>query len=143
VGIGLLFGALETDEAAWGRKKDAPKPDAPAASQPPAAPAAQEPAAAASEKEKVVYTFENEDKMREFTRVWERRQAIILRMRVLQSYWNDDKALLAELDKTLAEQYQLDTAKNYILDPEQRTIVERETPAGPAADSQPAPAPSP
>jgi len=126
VGIGLLFGALESAGAAWGKKKKQAEKPAPASPQPAAVAQPQAQPAGAT----VIHTFEDEAKMGEFTRLWERRQAIILRMRVLQSYWSDDKALLAQLDTALNEQYQLDTAKHYILDPEKRTLVEQEAPPG-------------
>jgi hypothetical protein len=84
--------------------------------------------ASGSEPEKVVFTFENEEKMNEFTDLWQQRQAMILRMTVLQSFWNEEQTRLAQLNKQLETQYSVDVSKNYYLDGDRRVLLERETP---------------
>ncbi len=49
---------------------------------------AQDAAANAAKAEKVVFTFENDEKMREFTKLWQQRQGIVVGMSVLQSNRN-------------------------------------------------------
>ncbi len=88
--------------------------------------------------EKVAYTFPDEAKIQEFTKLWQQRQASVLRMTVLQSYWNEEQAALAELNNKLTSEYKVDTSKNYFLDREHRTLVEREAPPAPQATAQPA-----
>lgn len=96
---------------------------------------AAQPAAAAkpSEPEKIVFTFENDEKMNEFTNLWQQRQAMILRMTVLQSFWNEEQVRLAQLNQQLADQYKVDVTKNYYLDGQRRVLIERETPPAPAS----------
>lgn len=84
------------------------------------------PPAAAMPEEKVAFTFENDEKMEEFTRLWQQRQGMIVRMTVLQAYWNEEQAALAQVNNKLAADYQLDTSKNYSLDPKRRVLIERE-----------------
>lgn len=113
------------------------------AAQPAATPAvsaeAAKPAAAVSGEEKVAYSFKDEAEMQEFARLWQQRQAIVLRMTVLQSYWNEEQASLSELNSKISNQYKLDTTKNYALDPKQRALVERHVPL-PSAPSSGEPA---
>ena len=90
--------------------------------------------AQASEPEKVVFTFENDEKMNGFTNVWQQRQAMILRMTVLQSFWNEEQVRLTQLNKQLSDEYAVDVTKNYYLDGQRRVLIEREAPP-------PAPAP--
>jgi hypothetical protein len=90
----------------------------------PQAPAAEQPAA----PEKVVFTFDADEKMNEFTTVWQQRQAMILRMTVLQSFWNEEQVRLAQLNKQLSDDYKVDVSKNYYLDGQRRVLIEREAP---------------
>ncbi len=62
--------------------------------------------------EKVAYTFPDEAKIQEFTKLWQQRQASVLRMTVLQSYWNEEQTALAELNNKLTSEYKVDTSKN-------------------------------
>ena len=102
-------------------------------------PAGQENAA----PEKIAYTFDDEAKMKDFTQLWQQRQTVLLRMTVLQSYWNEEQATLAKLNNQLATTYHLDATKNYSLDSTRHVLIEREnlrssqppTPAAQAADA--------
>ncbi len=126
-----------TASAADAKKAEAATPAAPAQ---PAQPAA----AAKPGSEKIVYTFENQDKMMEFTKVWQRRQGVVVRMTVLQAYWEQERADLDQLNKTISTDYKLDVTKNYSLDTDRRVLIERELPPaqepvkGAAKDSTPA-----
>ena len=148
VGLVLVSGSLRqgaTTAEAWPGKK---KSDQAAATQPAQAgnqsqaaqPAAGQPAQPGAEK--IVYTFEDEAKMREFTRLWQQRQGIVLRMSVLQGYWNGEQAALAQMNKKLGDDYKLDPLKNYTLDGQKRVLIEREAPPAPAATATPAASPS-
>ena len=99
-------------------------------------PAGQENAA----PEKIAYTFDDEAKMKEFTHLWQQRQTVLLRMTVLQSYWNEEQAALAKLNNQLATTYHLDATKNYSLDPTRRVLIERESPRTPPPTAGAAPA---
>ena len=71
--------------------------------------------------------------MKEFETLWRKRQAAIVRMTVLQSYWNEEQAGLVELNNQLTTGYQVDIAKNYSLDTQRRVLIEREeAPQAPA-----------
>ena len=80
------------------------------------------------EQEKIVYTFTDEAKMAAFTNLWRQRQGLVLRMTVLQSYWNEEQAALAKVNETFTNEYKLDVAKNYMLDDKRRVLIEREGP---------------
>lgn len=86
-----------------------------------------------SDSGKVVYTFSDDAKMQEFTNLWRQRQGIVLRMTVLQAYWNEEQAALGELNKTFETNYKLDVTKNYTLDDERRVLLERPAPPAPEA----------
>jgi len=88
-------------------------------------------------EEKIVYTFEDDEALRQFTDLWQQRQSIILRMTVLQAYWNEEQAALAELNNVLTSQYHTDATKNYVLDGDRRVLIEREVPAAPALPTPP------
>ncbi len=113
----------------------------------PAAPAAAAPAA--SPAEKIAYTFPNEEKMRAFTELWQKRQSVAVRMAVLKDYWTGEEASITTFNKDLQSHYDFDPAKNYSLDTQKRVLTERKAPeaaakpvdqaAAPAA-GQPAPA---
>ena len=89
--------------------------------------------------EHVVYTFEDDAKMKEFALMWQKRQAMLLRMSVLKSYWDQEEATLNQLNKNLVDDYHLDLAKSYTLDAPRRVILEREA-AAPSPAQAPAPA---
>jgi hypothetical protein len=87
-------------------------------------------------KEKVIFKFTDDEKLREFATLWQRRQGLLVRMAMLQGYWGDEQAKLNELNTQLNAQYSVDTAKNYTLDSDRKVLLERpETPPGP--DGQP------
>ena len=116
----------------------------------PAGPAHPAQPAAGGSGEKIVYTFGDEAKMNEFETLWRRRQAAIVRMTVLQSYWNEEQAVLTGLNNKLTTDYTVDIKKNYSLDPQRRVLIEREelppsaaTPDAPVASAPPATQPSP
>ena len=96
---------------------------------------------------KAVHTFSDEAAMEAFAKLWQQHQGSVVRMALLQSYWNNEQASLAKLDATFSSQYGIDTKKNYFLDAKQRVVMERETPATPAtpaaATDTPAPATPP
>ncbi len=99
---------------------------------PMAAPQAAQPEAASAPvaPERAVYTFADEAKMREFAAIWQQRQALLVRMSVLQAYWDEERAALGTLNEQLQKTYSLDVSKSYVLDTDRRVLVEREAPAG-------------
>ena len=97
----------------------------------PTAQAGTEPAKA--KEEKIVYTFADQAKMEEFTKLWQQRQGAVLRMTVLQAYMSQEQAGFTELNKKLTTDYKLDPAKNYFLDSKRRILIEREVPPAPSA----------
>jgi len=106
--------------------------------------------AAVSAEEKIAYTFEDDAKMREFTDLWQQRQGFVIRMTVLQNYWNVEQAALAKVNSDLQATYSFDSSKNYTLESDKRQLLEREVPApqlpetAQAAATAPSPkAPSP
>ena len=150
MGLGLTGAAL----VVWLSGQNRPSATAvaePASSQAASAQPAQsaKPASGGAPAEKLVYTFENEEKMKEFETLWRKRQAAIVRMTVLQSYWNEEQAGLVELNNKLTTSYQVDITKNYSLDTQRRVLIEREeapqppeAPVAPTAKASPsAPAP--
>ena len=93
---------------------------------------------AAKAGEKIAHTFPDDAKMGEFKKTWQQRQGVLVRMSVLQAYWNEEQALLDQLNHTLSSDYGLDTAKSYALDGARRVLIEQETPpAPPSAASNP------
>src|SRR3989338_6241043 len=87
--------------------------------------------------EPVVYQFEDEAKMREFAGLWQSRQKTLLRLAVLQAYWDNEQSGAATLNTQLETQYHLNPANNYALDGEKRVLIER---PGSAAPPESAPA---
>ncbi|MBI3996562.1 MAG: hypothetical protein HY352_02775 [Candidatus Omnitrophica bacterium] len=140
-GVGLIsFLMLAGHNQTTASAADAKKAEA-VTSVAPAQPA--QPAAAAQPaSEKIVYTFENQDKMLEFTKIWQRRQGVVVRMTVLQAYWEQERADLDELNKKLSTDYQLDVTKNYSLDTDRRVLIEREAPPAAPISTTPAQEPS-
>ena len=80
---------------------------------------------------KVVYTFTDDAGLQGFTSRWQQQQGTRLRMAVLETYWNQEQARLAQLNNQLAEAYGVDPAKNYAFDGDRRALVERPTPSAP------------
>ena len=71
--------------------------------------------------------------------MWQQRQAVMLRMSVLNAYWTEEQAAIAQLNEQLATQYHVDVNKSYTLDTEHRTLIERPAPPPPPAPAaQPA-----
>ena len=144
VGIALTGAALavllsgQNRPSATASAEPASKQAAPAVPAKPAQPAAGSPG------EKIVFTFGDEAKMNEFETLWRKRQAAIVRMTVLQSYWNDEQGGLVELNNQLSKDYQVDIKKNYSLDTQRRVLIEREEPPQSAeAPAPPAATPTP
>ncbi len=77
-------------------------------------------------EEKIAVTFSSDEKMQEFTKLWGQRQSAIVRMTVLQAYWNQEQAMLAQLNTKITTDYKLDATKNYSLDAKRRVLLERE-----------------
>ncbi len=128
-----LGGSIAGMSSAEAANKDKGQPAAAASATP-----AEGQKADGKKEEKIVYTFEDEQKMQEFTKLWQQRQGIVLRMTVLKSYWDEEQVALTQLNNKLAADYKLDSTKNYFLDGQRRVIIERDTPPA----MTPAPAPS-
>ena len=98
---------------------------------------------AKAKEEKVVYTFADQAKVDEFTKLWQQRQGVVLRMTVLQAYMSQEQAAFTGLNKKLTTDYKLDPAKNYFLDSKRRVLIEHEAPAtAPAAAPAAQPTPN-
>ena len=123
-GVLLVFGLCvwAADAEALFGKKDKAKTE-------PAMPAATAVAPSVPEGEKVVYTFSDQTKMEEFARLWQQRQRAVLRMTVLQSYWNEEQGVLQQLNDQLSKEYNLDVNKNYRFDNQRKVLVEVPAPA--------------
>ncbi len=111
--------------------------------EPPKAPVAHAAAApAASPAEKIAYTFPDEEKMREFTELWQKRQSVAVRMAVLKDYWADEETSITKFNKDLQSQYGFDPAKNYSIDTQKRVLTERKAPEAAAKPADQAAAPT-
>lgn len=135
IGLGVIALAVASIVEAAKNKKDQDKKE--------------EAAPIAKPDEKIGYTFKDDTDMQAFTQLWQQRQAIIVRMTVLKSYWDEEEVALANLNAKIATDYKLDPTKNYSLDTQRRVLIERELPmqtapatpaAQPAASAQPTPA---
>jgi hypothetical protein len=95
--------------------------------------------------EKVVHRFEGEDQLKQFATLWQQRQASLLRMAMIEGYWNTEQGSFNQLNQQLSSQYNIDPAKTYVFSPEQRSIIERNepAPADPAAAAQATPPATP
>ena len=71
-----------------------------------------------------VHSFQDEAAMQAFAQLWQQRQSIILRMKVLEAYWRNEQDALKGMNYQLASAYGLDATKNYFLDGQRRVIVE-------------------
>lgn len=103
----------------------------------PAATPSQPAAPTGSQAEKIAYTFSDDAKIKDFTTLWQQRQGIILRMTVLQAYWNEEQAALKQINDKVTADYKLDPTKNYFLDTKRRVLIEREAPPAPPGSVQP------
>ena len=88
--------------------------------------------------EKVAYTFADQAKVDVFAKLWQQRQATVLRMTVLKSYFLEEEDTLKKLNDQFAKDYNLDVSKNYKFDNDRKVILELDTP--PAAAVPPMPA---
>ena len=77
--LGLAIGVHGSAAAAKDAGKDKEKQAAPAAAAQPAKPA-----------EKIAYTFADQTKVDAFAKLWQQRQATVLRMTVLKSYFLEE-----------------------------------------------------
>ena len=142
VGIALtgIWSGMGQGIAAAAQDKPAAQPVTPVVKQkskPPMIPdaAATPPEAGSKAPEHVVYTFESDERMKEFAGLWQKRQTMLLRMSVLKSYWEQEQDALTQLSKNLTTDYHLDLSKSYTLDAQRRMILEREVPAAAGAAS--------
>ncbi len=114
LGVTLISGVSVV--SAKDAKKDKPAESAPTAT--PAKPA-----------EKIAYTFADQAKVDGFAKLWQQRQATVLRMTVLKSYFLEEEETLRKLNDQFAKDYNLDVAKNYKFDSERKVILEIDAPA--------------
>lgn len=89
------------------------------------------PAPAAPADGTIVHRFADEASLQAFAKLWQRRQAALTRMAVLQAYWDQEQPGLNQVNQQLLAEYQLDVKKSYRLDTEQRVLLELPTPAQP------------
>ena len=73
----------------------------------------------------VIYTFPDETSLQEFAGLWKQRQALLLRVTMLESYWNGEQAVLSQLNDQLTSGYSLDLEQNYTIDAERRVLIEQ------------------
>ena len=80
-----------------------------------------------------VFSFTTEEEMQQFAKLWQQRQAAIMRMSVLQTYWQEEQRGEEQVTQELAAKYNLDPAKTYTLDIPRKALVEVPTPPAPDA----------
>ena len=114
------------------RAKEPPKKPAPVVVESPTAAPAQAPAA-----EGTVFTFPDDDQMRKFAGLWAKREAALLRSQVLQSYLQQEQATLAQLDRQLRADYNVEPNKAYTLDTKRKVLAERKEAAAPSDTPSP------
>ena len=85
----------------------------------------------------VVYTFADDEQMRAFGQRWQQRQGLVLRLAMLDAYWNNEQSTLNTVNQRITNEYHLDTSKNYMLNSDRRVIAERPAEA-PMEQSAPA-----
>jgi len=85
----------------------------------------------------VVHTFADDEQMKSFAQRWQQRQGLLLRLAMLEAYWNNEQGTLNVINQKITSDYHLDTSKNYMLESERKVIVER--PASPPAEGAAAP----
>jgi len=76
----------------------------------------------------VIYTFKSSDQVHAFATIWQERQNMIVRMALLQGYWNGEKKLVTQLNEQLNEKYSLEPDGNYKLNNEDKILVRVELP---------------
>ena len=129
----LLAGAcLMSVVALTATAKEKEQPKAPIAAVPKAQPAP-------AKDEKIAYKFSDQTKVDEFAKLWQQRQATVLRMTVLRSYFQEEQAALEKLNTQFTKDYNLDVTKNYRFDNEHKEIVELAEPLPEAAQAPKAP----
>ena len=89
--------------------------------------------------EKIVYTFKDDEELKQFSQMFVAKQNVLTRMAVLQQYLGLEQENLKQVNGQLFLQYKVDPEKNYTLDGEKRVLRERLTPP-PAAPSAARPA---
>ena len=104
------------------------------ASAPPASALAQLPAAG----EKIVHTFSDDSQIQDFLKLFQLRQATVLREAMLQGYLTGEQANLNKIHDEITKQYGLDLSKAYTLNTAQRTVVENPPLAPPGEGAAPA-----
>ena len=100
-------------------ERPAPVQDQPAGETPPATEAASE---APPVDGREIHSFPDETAMQAFAQLWQQRQSIILRMKVLEAYWRNEQDALKGMNDQLASAYGLDATKNYFLVGQRRVI---------------------
>ncbi len=73
----------------------------------------------------VIHTFPDETSLQEFAGLWQQRQALLLRVTMLESYWNGEQAVLGQINDQLTSAYSLDLEQNYTIDAERRVLIEQ------------------
>ena len=117
IGLGLVgFAVVMSCQAKERKPQPAPEPQA-------AQPAPQPPP---------VFTFAGEDDMKEFAKMWQQRQAALVRQNVLQGYWNQEQEAVQHITEELISRYHVDVAKAYTLDIARKALVEVERKEEPA-----------
>lgn len=81
----------------------------------------------------VVHTFADEAQMREFAQRWQQRQLLLVRLAMLEGYWNNEQSTLNTVNQKIMADYNLDISKNYLLDSARKVILEQ--PAAAAGDA--------
>lgn len=76
--------------------------------------------------EKVVRTFADQAAMQGFVNLWQQRQQRLLRMATLEGYWTNEQATMSDLNSQLTSRYDLDLAKEHVLNTDERVLIERE-----------------
>lgn len=86
---------------------------------------AEEQKAAPKTEEKVVYTFKDDNELKQFSQMFMAKQNVLTRLAVLQQYMGLEQENLKQVDGQLFLQYKVDPEKNYTLDGEKRVLRER------------------
>ncbi len=81
----------------------------------------------ALEEPKIVYSFNNEEEIKEFAQFAQFKFTVINKISVLENYINLEKNNLDEINGQLLLKYKIDPSKNYSLDTKEKKIFETET----------------
>jgi hypothetical protein len=87
----------------------------------------------------VIFSFSDDEAMRAFETQWQQRQTLMARMAVLQSYWKQEQANLAQVNEHLLATYHLDASNTYTLDRDRRVLLEHPQPPTEAVPPTPTP----